>query len=179
MSKISKTRVFTKNALMDAFWQLYKNHEIKKITIKKITDKAGYNRITFYEYFENIYDVLNSIEAKIILEMEQKIENSLGDAQNITAEAFTERMVSLCNEYEKYNLRLFSENGDKAFEEKLHNLLKRLLKKYLKDSTNINNKYILEFYSSGFIGSIRMWYRNGCDMPIETFLNTMYSVTQI
>jgi hypothetical protein len=111
--------------------------------------------------------------------MEEKIETSLGASGNITTEAFTQHIISLCNEFQEYNLRLFSENGDKAFEEKLHNSLKKLLKKYLNNSDNINNKYLLEFYSFGLIGAIRSWYRNDCDIPIETFLNTMYSATKI
>ena len=45
----------TKQDLIDAFWCLYCEKRIEKITIKEITVKAGYNRSTFYEYFTDIY----------------------------------------------------------------------------------------------------------------------------
>ena len=56
----------TKQDLIDAFWALYCQKRIDKITVKEITQKAGYNRSTFYEYFIDIYDVLEQIETAII-----------------------------------------------------------------------------------------------------------------
>jgi AcrR family transcriptional regulator len=56
----------TKQNLIDAFWALYCEKRIEKITVKEITQKAGYNRGTFYEYFTDIYDVLNQIEESLI-----------------------------------------------------------------------------------------------------------------
>lgn len=41
----------TRNNLVNAFWDLYCQKDINKITIKEITDRAGYNRATFYIYF--------------------------------------------------------------------------------------------------------------------------------
>lgn len=37
----------TKDKLRSAFWTLYSSKPIDKITIKEITDLAGYNRGTF------------------------------------------------------------------------------------------------------------------------------------
>ena len=47
----------TKLDILDAFLDVAKTKEVKKITIKDITQKAGYNRSTFYRYFTNIYDI--------------------------------------------------------------------------------------------------------------------------
>lgn len=176
MKKLSTTREFTKNALLDAFWQLYKCQDLDKITISKITDKAGYSRITFYEYFEDIYDILHCVEMKILWEMEQKILISLGDAGSISTDAFTEHMVSLSNEYHEYFSRLFDENGDKGFEEKLQNWLKSLLKKYSEMNMDFSNKYVVEFYTSGIVGAIKTWFRSSCDISVEDFLHTINTV---
>lgn len=43
----------------------------EKITVKDITNKAGYNRGTFYEYFTDVYDVLNYIEDSLIPTLEE------------------------------------------------------------------------------------------------------------
>ena len=42
----------TKDNLRSAFWTLYSSKPIDKITIKEITDLAGYNRGTFYLYYK-------------------------------------------------------------------------------------------------------------------------------
>ena len=39
-----------KNNLRIAFWSLYAQKPIEKISIKEITELAGYNRGTFYLY---------------------------------------------------------------------------------------------------------------------------------
>lgn len=176
MKKISKTREFTKTVLLDAFWDLYKKHEIEKITIKKITDKAGYNRITFYEYFEDIYDVLDCIEEKILSEIENKVQLYTENTVGVHSDTFIENMASLCDEYNEYAARLFGKNGDKGFEEKLQNFLKIILMKSPITISNFNDKYVVEFYTSGLVGAIRTWYRNGCDIPVKTFINTIYTV---
>ena len=66
MKKNPEVVTKTKQNLIDAFWTLYCEKRIEKITVKEITQKAGYNRGTFYEYFIDVYDVLEQIETSII-----------------------------------------------------------------------------------------------------------------
>lgn len=47
----------TKACLREAFWTLYTKKPIEKISIKEITDLAGYNRGTFYLYYKDVYDL--------------------------------------------------------------------------------------------------------------------------
>ena len=52
---------FTKKAIMACLLELLKTKNIDKITVKDICEKCEINRNTFYYYFCDIYDVLNSI----------------------------------------------------------------------------------------------------------------------
>ena len=61
----------TKQNLSDAFWQIYCEKRIEKITVKDITTKAGYNRSTFYEYYTDVYDVLEQIESSVLPDIEK------------------------------------------------------------------------------------------------------------
>ena len=47
MNKQPHITTQTKQNLIDAFWALYCEQRIEKITVKEITNKAGYNRGTF------------------------------------------------------------------------------------------------------------------------------------
>ena len=38
----------TKATLKDAFWELYQKKSIEQISVREITDRAGYTRGTFY-----------------------------------------------------------------------------------------------------------------------------------
>ncbi len=63
--------VFTEKAIVEAFIQLLNEYPLDKITVKSIVDSCGVNRSTFYYYFEDIYDLINTIfeyETKRIVE---------------------------------------------------------------------------------------------------------------
>ncbi len=67
MKKQPELTAQTKQNIIDAFWQIYCNRGIEKITVKEITAKAGYNRSTFYEYFIGAHAVLEEIENSLLL----------------------------------------------------------------------------------------------------------------
>ena len=58
----------TKENIKSAFWNLYKEKQIGKITVSELCKIAGYHRSTFYEYYQDIYDVLEEIESELITE---------------------------------------------------------------------------------------------------------------
>lgn len=49
----------TKNDFRIAFWKLYGRFPIEKISVSELCRVAGYNRTTFYVYYDNINDLLN------------------------------------------------------------------------------------------------------------------------
>lgn len=55
---------YTKQAIMDTTLELAARRPIKKVTVKTIADACGITRNTFYYYFHDIYDVLDSIIAQ-------------------------------------------------------------------------------------------------------------------
>lgn len=48
----------TKNDFRIAFWKLYKRNSVEKISVSELCRVAGYNRTTFYVYYDNIHDLL-------------------------------------------------------------------------------------------------------------------------
>ena len=152
------TRV-TKQNFVDAFWKLYCEKRIEKITVKDITSKAGYNRSTFYEYFSNPYDVLAYLEQSLIptLETLPPIETHSG--------SFGMPMDMFMQLYEKnsvYYSVLLGERGDPAFAGKLKNAVKPLLIRELKPEMpedRIKLEYILEYTLDAMIGIMSYWYQ--------------------
>ena len=54
--------------LAESFKELALKHSIEKITIKEITDKAGVIRPTFYNHFQDKYELLERIIITELLE---------------------------------------------------------------------------------------------------------------
>ena len=71
MRKQPERTARTRQKLVDAFWQLYVEKRIEKITVKEIADKAGVYRSTFYEYFSDLYEILEGIEDELSTDLQQ------------------------------------------------------------------------------------------------------------
>ena len=56
----------TKANLTSAFWSLYEEKPIEKITVREIAERAGYNRATFYLYYRDVYDLFEQLEDEIM-----------------------------------------------------------------------------------------------------------------
>ncbi|GAC42542.1 TetR/AcrR family transcriptional regulator [Paenibacillus popilliae] len=165
MKKKPEITALTRERLMNSFWKLYCKKQINKISIKEITDNAGYYRSTFYEYFTDIYDVLNQLETELILYLKENVYNSLGT--NLSEDI----IKSLANIYEskgEYLSVLLGENGDPTFNQKLKDIFRNMLfENFGLDETDIHAQFIFEFAISAILSSIKHWYDNGKQIPAK------------
>ena len=79
MRKQTDKTLQTKADLIAAFWKLYKEKPINKITVKEVTDTAGYYRSTMYYYFEDVYAILDEIETSVLQDWETSVSTVLCD----------------------------------------------------------------------------------------------------
>jgi AcrR family transcriptional regulator len=153
----------TRENLIAAFWQLYSKKRIEKITVKEITTLSGYNRGTFYEYFTDVYDVLDQIENSLLPTMDM--------LPPTTAASESEQLSAVFAMYEKnskYYVVLLGDNGDPAFQSKIKNCIKPLLMQTLSEKPNLSLDeldYVLEFMLSAMLGVLGYWYRQ--EKPIQ------------
>ena len=62
MGTYHAARSKTRSAIIQAFWKLYLQRGISKITVRDITEMTGIHRATFYLYYDSVYAVLDSIK---------------------------------------------------------------------------------------------------------------------
>ena len=159
MNKRTEITAQTKQNIIDGFWDLYCEKRIEKITVKEITNRAGYNRGTFYEYFTDVYDVLDVIENSLI--------PSLHELPPVSTPTGTIGMpidvfLNIWEQNAKYYSILFGDKGDPAFASKLKNSIKPIIMKALEDKSNIDKReldYILEYTLSAMVGVMSYWFR--------------------
>lgn len=66
----------SKKKIYDAFIKIRANKELRKITVKEICCEAGINKSTFYEYYEDIFDLSDKIETELVLSTFNNISNT-------------------------------------------------------------------------------------------------------
>ena len=181
MGKKPALAAATRQKLLDAFWQLYTHKHIEQISIKEITDLAGYNRGTFDLYFKDIYDILNQIEDSI-LNPPQRHEPADASTDAVLSQLTIRKIISqMASHFEKsscYVAVLLGENGDPHFAYKLKQQLKELflVSPYLQSMPPHLRNYYLEYSTSGLLAMLQTWLKNDTQMSVEDFIYTALQV---
>ena len=135
---------FTKKAIMDCFLNMLKRKNIDRVTVTDICEECGINRNTFYYYFSDIYDVLDSV---LIEETEKNIDIT----EDATFYETYSKAASVIIEYRAAVIHVYnSRNRD-------------IIEKYSKDHklTEDDREYITCFYSYSIVGIVSRWIGDG------------------
>ncbi len=150
MIKQPEITMQTRKNLADAFWQIYCEKRIEKITVKEITTKAGYNRSTFYEYYTDVYDVLEQIEVSVLPDIEKHKKM----IPNGSMQFPLKHLVEVYNKNKQFFIVLLGKNGDPAFQEKMKNTYKDLVRPMVQlyEPDDYKLECSLEYAMSAIIG---------------------------
>lgn len=176
MANRSDITAQTRQNIMDAFWELYCEKRIEKITVKDITLKAGYNRSTFYEYFKDPYDVLEQLEALLIPDLDglPPVKGGSFD-MGMPMETF----MSVYEKNRKYYAVLLGDHGDPAFSSKLKRMIKPLLMDALKEKSTydpVKLDYVLEYALTSMIGIMSYWFSQPKPLPESELYELMHQL---
>ncbi|WP_223846756.1 TetR/AcrR family transcriptional regulator [Bifidobacterium rousetti] len=148
--------------IKEAFWKLYEEKPIEKISVKQITDLAGYNRATFYLYFSSVRDVRDQIEDDLITQRDAMLSASMRDGQL----AITPELMDVPMTLFRYGRVLLGPHGDPKFVERAENSVWPYIQPILfPDTPNVEDikdpqerrrlELLKHFYLSGILGIFR------------------------
>lgn len=149
--------------LAASFKELALKQPIEKITIKEITDKAGVIRPTFYNHFQDKYDLLEWIINKELLEpVEMLIANGM----------VNEALVLLFTEIERdkeFYIRASRLEGQNSFGSIAQGCVERVLLKVIHSSSAgkkrkyvwLTPEWIAEYYAQSMCYVVITWIRSG------------------
>lgn len=149
--------------LAESFKELVVKQPIEKITIKEITDKAGVIRPTFYNHFQDKYELLEWIITKELLEpIEPLLENGLVN------EGFLLLFTKIENEKEFYTQASKLE-GQNSFGEIAQACVERVLVKVFQKSAEgkkmkyiwLTPEWIAQYYAQSMCYVVITWIQSG------------------
>jgi len=177
MSQTEETR---KN-LIEAFWELYKEKPLMKITVKEITDKAGYNRGTFYTYFSDVYQVQDILKKSLIPEKDMILNSlmSLEKSGGKVFESFEKTNAYIQENSEKIAVMIGPE-ADPSFVHEFKMGIREIIMSYV-DEIGIKEpgkfEYIIEYQLSALIGIFQLWMEKNEGMDECTLAEMMEDVS--
>lgn len=166
MVKLSPTASATRKAFIEAFCEIYKTKPVEKITVSELTRRAGYNRVTFYEYFLDVYDLLEQIEEEVINCIGERISNTI--SRGNFANMFTEAFEDMKKSDEHYSLILLTSEHSSKFPVKLKKaVMPVIISAFHIPTDDINAVYALDFYLSGIISMVSEWQKNNQELSAD------------
>lgn len=173
----------TRKNLADAFWKLYQTKPLERISVKEITDLAGYNRGTFYLYFRDIYDVLDSIEREVLSFVESEVERYRchfhSTSQQPDVSEITNVAIEICKACDFKLLILLNDKFCSNFEERIRESMRRQLLNRIEGKIEMDDclkEYTIHFFISGVLGVLKKWYNDGMVIPVEEHLAAVCNV---
>ena len=169
----------TENDLKQAFWKLYAEKPIEQITVSEVAQLAGYNRGTFYLHFQDIYDVLGTIEQDLLQQMSSCVETCMQrlDAGDEPIDCM-QGVLDFYTGQRDYIVVLLGPHGDPAFTAQLKSLLKPLWRTYVlhkePDESEQETDLVLEYTLSGALFMISRWLQNPHGVSPEKLLHLVY-----
>ncbi len=153
----------TRRNLIDAYWELYSSDTTGKITVKMITDRAGYNRGTFYAYFLDIEDMHQQLEDEL-LPSEESFEKLKEATVSKNSRDILEIFTQLDRTMGAKLSLLLSPKGSLSFQSKVKSTLKQLILKHLPLALMERESvvdYKTEMLCGIFYETVRYWYDRG------------------
>lgn len=162
----------TKETLVTAFCHLYAQKPIDKITVKEITDLAGYNRCTFYKYFPDVYDLLEYIESNLL----SVIKRSWNNENETLFSPDLGVLIKTFSDKEVYLKAILGDYGSIHFMERLKKELpyEDLAKSFPEYNYLVN--YVIEFHLSTSLSLFRAWIKNQKDISSEELLKLIHDL---
>lgn len=163
----------TKELLADSFRKLVLTVPFRKISIKMITDQAGVIRPTFYNYFQDKYEVIEYL-------FEKDIKNNVQIMLDNGMEQEAIKLMFICFEKNmEYYRKLFDMEGQNSFEEYfgkyIHKTYLAILKKHpLKNFSSplITPDVVAHFNALILIEMLKMWLHHTPAISAEEMYKT-------
>ncbi|MBO5302387.1 MAG: TetR/AcrR family transcriptional regulator [Peptococcaceae bacterium] len=172
MNKRPDITDMTRAQLVEAFCHLYKEAPVEKITVKQITELAGYNRITFYRYFKDVYDILDYVEDNFLSYAFQRIAAAIQNG--IKHEEFIDAFIHLMTEKKGCVEALMSgSNVNHTIEKIKKTMVPAVMKSFGISEEDLQCRYVFEFYVSGVLSVCSTWLQNGYDLSQDRIVDVI------
>ncbi|MFB9324484.1 TetR/AcrR family transcriptional regulator [Paenibacillus aurantiacus] len=155
----------TRQSFINVFCELYCQKPIEKITVQEISNKSGYNRSTFYQYFTDVYDLLSHVENEILDYIRGKLKHTeQGEIKPIELLLLFEEKGASLN-------ALLGDYGNFRFIEKLKSEFFSEEQTYCFPQDHSVTPYLLEFHISTSVSLLRLWQQRQKDLPPDQLIS--------
>lgn len=158
----------TRRAIVKAFWGLYWERPIDKISVRELTECAHVHRSTFYRYFTSTYDVLEQSEWELLNEIVEQAQAAIVANSSADFTQLSEALVHSLSQYADKLCLLLGPSGDPMFREKFSMRFKPVLESALHlPQLALKGEYFSELSLSIILTNLTFWHSHQDSCTLE------------
>ncbi|GAA6112808.1 TetR/AcrR family transcriptional regulator [Apilactobacillus apinorum] len=171
MVKQDRRTIQTKAQITDALIQLIHEKGFNNLNVTDLTRAAGIGRGTFYIHYLDKFDLLNKIEAQLMDEIQQVLNNVIPEELSVHSNADSEvpselliKTLDYFYQNSKLLSALLSPDGDPYLIDKIKDMFRNLIKESFHASSddiefnpNIPRDYIMEIILDRLMSIVVYW----------------------
>ena len=166
--------------LAESLKELSKTRPIEKITIKEITDKAGVIRPTFYNHFQDKYELLEWIVREELMEPAMPLFNN-----GMMREGITFLFTAMENEKEFY-VKAVRLEGQNSFVDMMRHAVQEIILERINPDTEhewakytwMTPELIAEYYAHMACSIAVRWIDDGMRVPVPELVDIYVMLAQ-
>lgn len=165
-SKTDRRIVRTKEAILNAFQELFLEKEFERITINDIADRANVNRATIYLHYMDKYDIFDQCVEDILNKMFISCAFSKTTQEKITSKDEAIAALTSLFDYIKDHHHFFSRilfDKTASFRNSLLKISKSTVQTQLnlqRLNKEIDSELVTQYLASALVGTMEWWIRN-------------------
>ncbi len=166
--------LITKKKIAKVFKKLVGEIGFEKVTIAKIMQESKMRRQTFYDHFQDKYELADWIFQQEAIE---KIEDNLAYEGWQT---IVENLFVYFEENQLFYRKILQFDGQNSFQEYYTQHLKSLIRQVLivkagteKEREHQEQLFLEDFYATAFVSMTTKWLIGGCPVSSEQFAKQM------
>ena len=160
-----KAAALTQQNLIDAFCYLLAKQPITKITITAIAKRAGYDRTTFYQYFDRLADLQQAAQQQFLNFIVAKRQSIHLDSPD-----FVDNLVAIYIQKPLYFEAFFGRYADNQFiDQIITDFSFDFLDTNLGD-TDRTKSYLMVFHVTTILSLFRLWLSRDKDLSTTEFI---------
>lgn len=169
----------TKAAIRDAFWTLYQQKSTDQITVKEITDLAGYNRSTFYQYYKDVYDVMEQIQEIIFNSIEAFSRLAITTGHEKSLLEIAQSFLDSQKDVQPYLVTLLIKENDPVFERRLIEWVKSLFQQLFswEETDPMLQDFYMEYHINGVLGIMKHAIRKGEQPTLDQLITSLAMIS--
>lgn len=168
---------FTRKAIIQTFREMLEKSPLDKITVTNIIERCGINRNTFYYYFRDIYDLLDSF-------FREELENVIQANADESLQNLVKAVMTVVRENRQIVYHIFNSLNRDQLERYMFDSVNEYMYELVKkeadglDVSDDDIKYVAEFYQYAFIGCFLKYLWNDMKPDINEYIDKLNTVIE-